>query len=178
MKCSDVTQTQALLYVYRELRPNEMAAVEAHLAACAGCRAHVADLQKTLTMVRHLDSPAPPAYALERLHAAARRTFVPPASWWSRLKTATQLPVFSLPRWAAVSAVTVASLVLAVGLYLSPWRALDPAALAAIENRLDTQVTALTDDVEVLEWELYESGDVAALDQQHAELDDLADNIL
>jgi predicted anti-sigma-YlaC factor YlaD len=178
MECKEVRNGKGLLFLYQELSPAEGRALAAHLASCSGCQAHMEQLKQTLAMVRHLETPEPAGYVLANLRLAADRSFPPRAGWWPRLKNAWQLPVLPLPRWAAVSAVTLASVVLVVGLYLAPFRQADPAILTAIENGLDDQVVALTDQVEVMEWELYEAGGVAVLDDQLDELEDLVDNTL
>ncbi|HEU5001179.1 MAG TPA: anti-sigma factor [Actinomycetota bacterium] len=74
---------QLSAYLDGALGPGQLAAVEAHLAACASCRAGLAELRSAKTALSVLGAPEPPAAWLPELRqrltgeraAALRRSY-------------------------------------------------------------------------------------------------------
>src|ERR687896_443333 len=83
------------------LRPR----VEAHLSACARCRAVVSDFEAIRSLAASLEPYAPPPHVWQRLSAATSRSSRP----WLLLSG-------SLFRWQAAASVAM-SLLLATGLW-------------------------------------------------------------
>jgi hypothetical protein len=124
--CEDVSAHLVDL-LYGEVRADERATLEAHLAGCARCRAELAALQATRAVARRtLDDGAPPARAHQAILRAAAaavaakegqpiaaRTAPERPSFWERLRTRWTLPTF-----ATVGAVAV--VVLASKVFLEP----------------------------------------------------------
>src|SRR5580698_774739 len=124
--CQDVSARMMEL-LYAELSPDDRAAVEAHIAACASCRAELAGFQGARAVARRtLDADAPPArahQAILRAAAAAVTSKQPqpmearpvPArpSLWERFRARWTWPTF-----ATVGAVAV--VVLASKVFLEP----------------------------------------------------------
>jgi anti-sigma factor RsiW len=99
-------------YVDAELAPTERAACEAHLRACADCRAVVADLRGLVAAARALPG-LPPSRDLWPAIAAQTQDVVPLASRRPR----------ALPSWVRLAA--AAALFLALG-SAATWLALSP----------------------------------------------------
>ena len=124
--CEEVS-TRMMELLYGELSGEDRAAVDAHLAGCASCRAELAAFQATRIAARRaLDDDAPPArahQAILRAAAAAVAAKQPqpiqaravPARrpFWERLRARWTLPTF-----ATVGAVAV--VVLASKVFLEP----------------------------------------------------------
>jgi hypothetical protein len=92
-------------YIDGTLAAADRAAVEAHLAACAPCRALAADLESVQAMARALEPLAPPPHVWTRIAASAERA---PQRWW-------RLPA-SIVGWQPVAAMAMAAL-LTTGLW-------------------------------------------------------------
>ena len=77
----------------RELLPNLAAGMDAatltpepevaeHIASCAGCAAHLRDLQKTMALLDEWQAPDPSPYFDTRLQARLREEMARPAAGW------------------------------------------------------------------------------------------------
>ena len=56
--------------------------VEKHIASCAGCAAHLRDLQKTMALLDEWQAPEPSPYFDTRLQSRLREEMARPASGW------------------------------------------------------------------------------------------------
>jgi len=56
--------------------------VEKHIASCAGCAAHLRDLQKTMALLDEWQAPEPSPYFDTRLQARLREEMARPATGW------------------------------------------------------------------------------------------------
>jgi hypothetical protein len=90
-------QDRLLDLAYGELGPSEVAEVEAHLEGCETCRAELARLGGTRTMMRRLEPEPPPQHGEHLVLTAARqaaerrrarRAFLPPWIWRMSLTAA------------------------------------------------------------------------------------------
>ncbi len=86
--------------------------VEKHLASCAGCAAHLRDLQKTMALLDEWQAPEPSPYFDTRLQARLREEMTeemarPQAGWFRWLRH---------PAWAMSLAAVVFAGALAVGI--------------------------------------------------------------
>ena len=82
--------------------------VEKHLASCAGCAAHLRDLQKTMALLDEWQAPEPSPYFDTRLQARLREEMARPhAGWLSWLRH---------PAWAMLLAGVIFVGALAVGI--------------------------------------------------------------
>jgi len=88
MNCEELEKD---IYLYRELNAGERAAVDHHVATCAGCRALLEDVQQQHVLTRQAVAPRPLAQDPARLTAAimaaiapARRKHVIMDSTWLR----------------------------------------------------------------------------------------------
>src|SRR5882762_2280852 len=75
----------------RELLPDLAAGIDAsksvpelekHIASCAGCAAHLHDLQKTMALLDEWQAPEPSPYFDTRLQARLREEMARPATGW------------------------------------------------------------------------------------------------
>jgi hypothetical protein len=114
INCQDVSARMMEL-LYGELSGDERAAIEAHLAGCASCRAELAGFQSTRAAARRaLDADEPPSRAHQAiLRAAAGAAKQPRPSFWERWRVRWTLPTF-----ATIGAVAV--VVLASKVFLEP----------------------------------------------------------
>ncbi|HEY3067310.1 MAG TPA: zf-HC2 domain-containing protein [Methylomirabilota bacterium] len=71
MTCADAREHLTDL-LDEVLDPSARAALEAHLATCAECRAELEGLRQTVTLLHRLDAPRAPASFVDRVMAAAR----------------------------------------------------------------------------------------------------------
>jgi hypothetical protein len=81
--------------------------VEKHIASCAGCAAHLRDLQKTMALLDEWQAPDPSPYFDTRLQARLREEIARPATGW--------LNWLRRPAWAVSLAVVVFAGALLVG---------------------------------------------------------------
>ena len=126
INCQDVSARMMEL-LYRELPGNDRAAIEAHLAGCASCRAELAGFESTRAAARRaLDADEPPERAHQAILRAAAaavaakqprpieaRAVLPRPSFWERWRARWTLPTF-----ATIGAVAV--VVLASKVFLEP----------------------------------------------------------
>ncbi|MCL6551865.1 MAG: zf-HC2 domain-containing protein [Firmicutes bacterium] len=101
-----VVRRQLSAYLDEELRPEEAAAVRAHLAACAPCAAELEELRATRALLRRLPAPQVPAGFLDDLRARLAAEGTGRRAWW---------PPVLVARPAVLVAAVVAVLIL-VGL--------------------------------------------------------------
>jgi len=94
-------------YIDDSLDPAAKAAVEAHLVACAPCRAHVAQLRATTALLRALPDPVPARRLVPRLVAAP--------SWLAPLRT-----LMTLASGAAVFMFIASAMLASFGTSASP----------------------------------------------------------
>jgi anti-sigma factor RsiW len=60
----------------------------AHMAACAGCRAELAELRATYALLDHWTAPEPSPYFDAKLHARLREAAsAPPEGFWERTRS-------------------------------------------------------------------------------------------
>ena len=64
------------------LTPEPEREVAEHIASCAGCAAHLHDLQKTLVLLDEWQAPEPSPYFDTRLQARLREEMARPATGW------------------------------------------------------------------------------------------------
>lgn len=123
MDCQD-----ELIHAYHdgELAPAQVAAVEAHLGDCAGCRTLLADLRQVSQLVATAPMPAVPPHAMQRMQQA----------WWA----AQERGVRRVASWltAAAAAVIFAAVIFS------------PASQRA-ENNTSWTLNALTPPAEFAE---------------------------
>jgi predicted anti-sigma-YlaC factor YlaD len=101
----------------RELLPDLAAGMDAstpapevdkHIASCAGCAAHLRDLQKTMALLDEWQAPEPSPYFDTRLQARLREEMARPATGW--------LNWLRRPAWAMSLAAVVFAGALAIGM--------------------------------------------------------------
>ena len=101
----------------RELLPDLAAGMDAstlepefekHIASCAGCAAHLRDLQKTMALLDEWQAPEPSPYFDTRLQARLREEMARPATGW--------LNWLRRPAWAMSLAALVFAGALAIGM--------------------------------------------------------------
>ncbi|MBI2204600.1 MAG: zf-HC2 domain-containing protein [Candidatus Rokubacteria bacterium] len=96
MTC-DETRERFSDLVDGRLAPDERAALDAHLAACAVCPAELDRLRATVALLRSIEPARAPAGFVDRVVAAAR-----PQPWWRRLAAQALFPLpVKLPLEAA-----------------------------------------------------------------------------
>ena len=97
--------------------------VEKHIASCAGCAAHLCDLQKTMALLDEWRAPEPSPYFDTRLQARRREEMARPASGWLN---AGWLNWLRRPAWAMSLAAVIFAGALLVGskLYISQTEAI------------------------------------------------------
>jgi anti-sigma factor RsiW len=86
--------------------------VEKHIASCAGCAAHLRDLQKTRALLDEWRAPEPSPYFDTRLQARLREEMARPASGWL---SAGWLGWLRRPAWAMSLAAVIFAGALLVG---------------------------------------------------------------
>src|SRR3982074_3677912 len=94
MNCNQVRELLPGLAAGMDTSPPEPE-VEKHIASCAGCAAHLRDLQKTMALLDEWRPPGPSPYFDTRLQARLREERARPATGW--------LPRFNWlrrPAWA------------------------------------------------------------------------------
>jgi predicted anti-sigma-YlaC factor YlaD len=64
------------------LTPEPQREVAEHIASCAGCAAHLRDLQKTMALLDEWQAPDPSPYFDTRLQARLREEMARPATGW------------------------------------------------------------------------------------------------
>jgi len=101
----------------RELLPDLAAGIDAsksvpelekHIASCAGCAAHLHDLQKTMALLDEWQAPEPSPYFDTRLQARLREEMARPAAGW--------LSWLRRPAWAMSLAAVLFAGALAIGM--------------------------------------------------------------
>jgi len=104
----------------RELLPDLAAGMDAstaepevkkHIASCAGCAAHLRDLQKTMALLDEWQAPEPSPYFDTRLQARLREEMARPATGWLNW-----LNRMRRPEWAMSLAAVVFAGALAIGI--------------------------------------------------------------
>ena len=88
-----------------------MPEVEKHLASCAGCAAHLRDLQKTMALLDEWQAPEPSPYFDTRLQARLREEMARPATGWLNW-----LSWLRRPAWAMSLATVLFAAALVVGI--------------------------------------------------------------
>jgi anti-sigma factor RsiW len=111
MNCQDF-QLDLGEYADRTLPASRTAAVEAHLADCASCRAFVADVQTLSSLATSLERRTPPPHVWTRI-AATLQAETDPRPWWN--------PFVSPLGWRPLLASGVMVLLLSGATWLS-WR--------------------------------------------------------
>jgi anti-sigma factor RsiW len=86
--------------------------VEKHIASCAGCAAHLRDLQKTMALLDEWRAPEPSPYFDTRLQSRLREEMARPASGWL---SAGWLGWLRRPAWAMSLAAVIFAGALLVG---------------------------------------------------------------
>lgn len=76
MKCSDI-QIELAVYFDDILEPGERELVDSHLATCPLCRAHLAELQESRTILRSAPRVSPDDRLIASIRAAVSRTLSP-----------------------------------------------------------------------------------------------------
>jgi predicted anti-sigma-YlaC factor YlaD len=90
------------------LTPEPQREVAEHIASCAGCAAHLRDLQKTMALLDEWQAPEPSPYFDTRLQACLREEMARPATRW--------LSWLRRPAWAMSLAAVVFAGALAIGM--------------------------------------------------------------
>jgi anti-sigma factor RsiW len=114
-------------YIDKALDPAAQAAVDGHLVACALCRAHVAQLRATSSLVRALPDPVPSRRLVPRLA---------PSPWLAPLRT-----LMTIASGAAVFLFIASALL--TNITLLAGSAAAPARLSAPEAARDTAAYAV-----------------------------------
>ena len=117
-------------YIDGALAPAAQAAVEGHVAACAVCRAHVAELRATVVLVHALPDPVPSRRLVPRLTTGP--------AWLAPLRT-----VMTLASGTAVFLFIASSLVSNIN-FLASGSAAMPAQEASRDTTTNFQVQAPT----------------------------------
>ena len=81
MNCNQVRELLPGLAAGMDTSPPEPE-VEKHIASCAGCAAHLSDLQKTVALLDEWQAPEPSPYFDTRLQARLREEMARPAAGW------------------------------------------------------------------------------------------------
>ena len=89
--------------------------VEKHIASCAGCAAHLRDLQKTMALLDEWQAPEPSPYFDTRLQSRLREEMARPASGWL---SAGWLNWRRRPAWAMSLAAVIFAGALVVGIVI------------------------------------------------------------
>jgi predicted anti-sigma-YlaC factor YlaD len=84
--------------------------VEKHIASCAGCAAHLRELQKTMALLDEWQAPEPSPYFDTRLQARLREEMARPATGWLN-----SLNWLRRPAWAMSLAAVIFAGALFVG---------------------------------------------------------------
>jgi len=102
------------------LTPEPEPEVAEHIASCAGCAAHLRDLQKTMALLDEWQAPEPSPYFDTRLQARLREEMARPATGW--------LNWLRRPAWAMSLAAVIFAGALVVGIgnrfYIPPTEAI------------------------------------------------------
>ena len=93
--------------------------VEKHIASCAGCAAHLRDLQKTMALLDEWQAPEPSPYFDIRLQARLREEMARPATGWLHRFNWLRRPAWAM---SLAAVVFVGALVIGIGsrLYIPP----------------------------------------------------------
>jgi predicted anti-sigma-YlaC factor YlaD len=78
--------------------------VETHIASCAGCAAHLRDLQKTMALLDEWQAPDPSPYFDTRLQARLREEMARPATGWLHWFNWLRRPAWAMSLAAAIFA--------------------------------------------------------------------------
>jgi len=78
--------------------------VEKHIASCAGCAAHLRDLQKTMALLDEWQAPEPSPYFDTRLQARLREEMARPATGWLNWLSWLRRPAWAMSLAALVFA--------------------------------------------------------------------------
>ena len=93
------------------LTPEPEREVAEHIASCAGCAAHLRDLQKTMALLDEWQAPEPSPYFDTRLQARLREEMARPAAGWLNW-----LNWMRRPAWAVALAAVVFAGALVIGI--------------------------------------------------------------
>ena len=106
------SRAQELLsdFLERDLGDAERAAFDAHLAGCDACSADLGGLRETVTLLRRMPAPEPPAFLATRVMARIAEGEARPVEAWRRWLAKLATPVVAASLAAAVGAVGVLSL--------------------------------------------------------------------
>lgn len=174
MNC-DKLKEMDLLYIYNELADEEQAEFKEHLASCPQCRERIDQLQQTVEMARHLATPVPSDNVMESINQAAAEEFKQPEVKKAKPTRIFRFPTFSFPRLASLAAAAVILVAVGTGLFLYQGNQQEIAAKYEWDNGIEDEILALQDELEVLEWEIFEAGNIAEIDQQILDLDNSLD---
>ncbi len=127
MKCDDLKEMLSE-YIDGELAGVEVAAVEAHVAKCDGCRAELAELRRTAELVRSLPRAEAPARLGRHVAATVERQVM-----------ARRRSMFL--RWSHVGGLVAAAAALVIVIQLAPWDGIPerPAAVDSVERLKDAE---------------------------------------
>jgi anti-sigma factor RsiW len=133
--------------------------VEKHIASCAGCAAHLRDLQKTMALLDEWQAPEASPYFDTRLQARLREEMARPAAGWlSWLKWVRR------PAWGMSLAAVIFAGALVVGIVIANKSYIETEAIATKPPSLGLPVQPGTavGDLQALERndELYADFDV------------------
>ena len=170
MDCNKLKERD-LLYIYNELTEDELVEVKAHLAACAECRERIDQLQQTLEIARNLDTPEPSEAIMDSINEAAAGQFKQAEGKETQATRIFKFPTLSFPRLASLAAAAVILVAVGTGLYMYQGSQQQTAARYEWENGIEDEILALQDELDVLEWEIFEAGDLTEIDWQILELD-------
>ena len=138
------------------LTPEPEREVAKHIASCAGCAAHLRDLQKTMALLDEWQAPEPSPYFDTRLQARLREEMARPATAWLN-----RLSWLRRPAWAMSLAAVIFAGALLVGSksYISQT---EPIATKPPSLGLPVQPGTAVGDLQALERndELYADFDV------------------
>ena len=101
------------------LTPEPEREVAKHIASCAGCAAHLRDLQKTMALLDEWQAPEPSPYFDTRLQARLREEMARPATGWLHWFNWLRRPAWAM---SLAAVVFVGALVIGIGsrLYIPP----------------------------------------------------------
>ncbi len=98
------------------LTPEPEREVAEHIASCAGCAAHLRDLQKTMALLDEWQAPEPSPYFDTRLQARLREEMARPATGWLNWLNWLRRPAWAM---SLAAVVFVGALVIGIGSRLS-----------------------------------------------------------
>jgi predicted anti-sigma-YlaC factor YlaD len=109
MNCNQIRELLPDLAVGMDASTPEREVAE-HMASCAGCAAHLRDLQKTMALLDEWQAPEPSPYFDTRLQARLREEMARPATEWLNWLN------WRRPAWAMSLAAVVFAGALVIGI--------------------------------------------------------------